>query len=235
MLLGLAEAARVLTDSAEGAAAVLLGFAVLRGFRVRIPVLHFIRDAFLDLDQHTRVVSYDDEPLILVDAHDREQGYLDKAAAHSGAGVLHRAFSVFLFDGSGRVLMQKRAAGKRLWPGFWSNACCSHPRRGEQTEDAVHRRLLEELNIEAELSYLFKFEYASQYDEDGAEHELCWVYAGRISSLPSINLTEMSDVCFQTRDQIDRSIQEQPDSLTPWFKIEWAHIKKDHSQWLSAS
>lgn len=188
----------------------------------------------MDLDQHSRVVSFDDEPLILVDANDQQLGYLDKASAHRGAGILHRAFSIFLFDPSGRTLMQRRAAAKRLWPNFWSNACCSHPRRNEHIDQAVHRRLLEELNLAADLSYLFKFEYAAQYDDGGGEHELCSVFAGRVAALPSINRNEMSEVCFQTTEQIDRRIAERPETLTPWFKIEWAYIKNDFSQWLMA-
>jgi isopentenyl-diphosphate delta-isomerase type 1 len=125
------------------------------------------------------VVSFDDEPLILVDAEDREVGFMQKAEAHVGAGSLHRAFSLFVFDAQSRLLLQQRAAGKRLWGGYWSNTCCSHPRRGETMDTAIHRRLREELGMDCELGYLFKFQYQAQFDADGAEHELCWVYAGR--------------------------------------------------------
>ena len=91
-----------------------------------------------------RIVSSEAEELILVDGEDNETGYLSKAACHDGDGVLHRAFSLFLFDSAGRLLLQQRAATKRLWPGFWSNSCCSHPRRGESMEVATSRRLRDE-------------------------------------------------------------------------------------------
>ena len=94
-------------------------------------------------------VSFDDEPLIVVDEDNNVLGYQPKADVHAGDGILHRAFSVFLFDDEGRVLIQKRAASKPLWPGFWANACCSHPRRGETEAEAAVRRITEELGIEA--------------------------------------------------------------------------------------
>ena len=86
------------------------------------------------MDNVNRVVSSEAEELILVDEHDREQGYLSKAACHDGSGILHRAFSAFLFNAAGKVLLQQRAGLKRLWPGYWSNSCCSHPRRGESMQ-----------------------------------------------------------------------------------------------------
>ncbi|HVS02847.1 MAG TPA: isopentenyl-diphosphate delta-isomerase, partial [Thermoanaerobaculia bacterium] len=94
-------------------------------------------------------VSFANEELILVDEDDREVGHLSKAEAHAGEGVLHRAFSVLLFDRRGNLLLQRRAGGKQLWPGYWSNSCCSHPRRGESMEVATRRRLAEELGVDA--------------------------------------------------------------------------------------
>ena len=132
------------------------------------------------MEPNNRVVSSDDELLILVDREDREIGFLAKADAHRGRGTLHRAFSLFVFNPAGHLLLQQRTGGKRLWPGYWSNTCCSHPRRGEKMDIAVRRRLQEELGLRAELGFLFKFRYQAQYDAQGAEHELCWVYAGRI-------------------------------------------------------
>ena len=130
-------------------------------------------------EPNNRVVSSDDEQLILVDSDDREIGFLAKADAHRGRGTLHRAFSLFVFNPAGELLLQQRAEGKRLWPGYWSNTCCSHPRCGEKMDNAVRRRLQEELGMSAELEFLFKFRYQAQYDDQGAEHELCWVYAGQ--------------------------------------------------------
>ena len=126
-----------------------------------------------------RVVSSEQEELILVDENDREIGSLDKAACHDGTGVLHRAFSLFIFNPRGELLLQQRSRTKRLWPLYWSNSCCSHPRRGETMEEATARRLEDELHIAAELEFVYKFAYQARFDATGAENELCWVYLGR--------------------------------------------------------
>jgi isopentenyl-diphosphate Delta-isomerase len=180
------------------------------------------------------VVSFDDEPLVLVDEQDREIGFLDKASAHAGQGVLHRAFSLFIFNSRGELLLQQRALGKRLWPGYWSNTCCSHPRRGETVDTAIHRRLREELGMRSVLHYLFKFEYQAQFDADGAEHELCWVYAGRSDELPTVNVNEISALRYIAPDALDAEMAARPEAFTPWFKIEWERIRREHKQFLAA-
>src|SRR5262249_42467292 len=114
-------------------------------------------------------VSFEDEALILVNDADEEVGFATKQSCHDGEGLLHRAFSVFLFSPTGDVLLQQRSVQKRLWPGVWSNTCCSHPRRGETLDDAVRRRLREELTLEAPVQFLFKFQYHARYDGWGAE------------------------------------------------------------------
>jgi len=106
-----------------------------------------------------RNVSSEREELILVDADDNETGFGTKADCHDGEGVLHRAFSLFLFNAEGELLLQQRGSQKRLWPGFWSNSCCSHPRRGETMPVATLRRLSDELNISAQLEYIYQFCY----------------------------------------------------------------------------
>lgn len=179
------------------------------------------------------VVSFDDEPLILVDTEDREIGHLSKAAAHRGSGRLHRAFSLFVFDPRGHLLLQRRAAGKRLWPGYWSNTCCSHPRRGESIDDAIHRRLQEELQLQCPLAFLFKFRYQAQFDEQGAENELCSVFAGRSHDQPALNPNEVSELRYVAPDALDHEIQARPQDYTPWFKIEWARIRRDHGALLA--
>ena len=178
----------------------------------------------------TDVVSFDDEPLILVDEDDREIGFIDKASAHVGQGVLHRAFSLFVFNPQGKLLLQQRAPGKRLWPGFWSNTCCSHPRRGETLDKAIHRRLNEELGLQCPLQYLFKFEYQAQFDAEGAEHELCWVYAGRSADMPTVNVNEISALRYISPDALDAEIAARPQTFTPWFKIEWERLRREHLQ-----
>jgi isopentenyl-diphosphate delta-isomerase len=170
------------------------------------------------------VVSSDEEQLILVDNDDREIGFLAKADAHIGRGTLHRAFSLFVLNPAGELLLQRRANGKRLWPGYWSNSCCSHPRRGEKMDHAIRRRLHEELGMTAQLEFLFKFQYQAQYDAQFAEHELCWVYAGCSAELPRANVHEIAAWRYVTPHELQSEIDCKPETFTPWFKIEWARI-----------
>src|ERR1700734_723325 len=128
----------------------------------------------------------DSDALILVDEADRRLGHLSKELCHEGQGVLHRAFSLLIFNGRGELLIQQRAASKRLWPLYWSNSCCSHPRGAETMDAAIQRRLGEELGLTCPLHFLFKFQYQAQFDETGAENELCSVFIGR--STDSLNI-----------------------------------------------
>lgn len=180
------------------------------------------------------IVSFDDETLILVDAADREIGHLDKASAHDGEGVLHRAFSLFIFNSRGELLLQQRTADKRLWPGFWANSCCSHPRRGETIEEAIHRRLREELGLACELEFLFKFQYQARYGEAGSEHELCHVFAGRSDVPPRVNITEIAAVRWISPAALEQEIERHPGHFTPWLRIEWQRLRREHADWLAA-
>jgi len=182
-----------------------------------------------------RVVSSDAESLILVDEHDRELGILSKGECHDGDGLLHRAFSVFLFDEKGRLLIQQRAAGKRLWPGYWANSCCSHPRAGEDMAEATQRRIEEELGLRVELEFIYKFRYQARYSEEGSEHELCWVHLGRIrSSQPRPNPSEIADWKFLSASEID-TLMTTPDApVAPWFRMEWTTLRTRHAERLAA-
>jgi isopentenyl-diphosphate delta-isomerase len=173
------------------------------------------------------VVSFDSEELILVDPQDHEIGYRSKAQCHDGDGVLHRAFSLFVFDRRGRVLLQQRSAQKRLWPLYWSNSCCSHPRRGESVEQAAHRRLYQELRLRADLRFLYKFTYHATYEDLGAEHELCWVYAGTTSDEVRANANEIAACRFITPAALDAELAAAPERFTPWLKLEWNRIRRD--------
>lgn len=183
-----------------------------------------------NLEPHNRVVSSDNEQLILVDSEDHEVGFLAKADAHLGRGTLHRAFSVFVSNPAGELLMQQRAKSKPLWPGYWSNTCCSHPRFGETVGDAARRRLQEELGLRAELEFLFKFQYQAQYDGQSAEHELCWVYAGRSAERPRANVHEVAAWRYVTPKALCAEIACAPETFTPWFKLEWERLLCDHPQ-----
>lgn len=186
------------------------------------------------MDNVNRVVSSEAEELILVDEHDHEQGHLSKAACHDGAGILHRAFSAFLFDPAGELLLQQRADSKRLWAGYWSNSCCSHPRRGESMAEATERRLAEELNIAAELDFVYKFRYQASYGELGAEHELCHVFLGRIGAEVRANAEEVAATRFVSAAALNTELAERPERFTPWFKLEWSTLTGEYSDLLDA-
>lgn len=183
----------------------------------------------LDQAGPARVVSSDREELILVDENDRELGTLSKGACHDGHGVLHRAFSVFLFDGSGRLLIQQRAAEKRLWPLFWANSCCSHPRAGEVMAEATVRRTREELGVAGTLEFVYKFTYQANYGELGAEHELCWVYIGRTrADEVRPNPSEIAGWRFLEPAQVDALVADEDADVAPWFRMEWRELRRSH-------
>ena len=176
-----------------------------------------------------RIVSSDNEKLILVDQDDREIGSLDKAACHHGAGVLHRAFSLFIFDAAGELLLQQRSTSKRLWPLYWSNSCCSHPRLGETMDEATSRRLREELGIEAELEFVYKFAYEARFDASGSENELCWVYLGRTDRRIAPNKSEIAATRAISAERLQRELEKNPRDFTPWFKLEWQRLGENHA------
>ncbi len=181
------------------------------------------------MDDEHRIVSSEAEELILVDEHDNETGYLSKSACHDGDGVLHRAFSVFLFDADGRLLLQRRADGKRLWPGYWSNSCCSHPRRGESLAVATARRLEDELNVSAELEFVYKFRYHADFGDAGAECELCHVFVGRVDADVTPNEHEISAVRLIALADVDAALAAGTERFTPWFEMEWHTLRTQHA------
>lgn len=183
-----------------------------------------------------RVVSSESESLILVDENDNRIGTLSKGECHDGDGILHRAFSVFLFDEHGRLLIQQRAGDKRLWPLYWANSCCSHPRAGEDMEQATGRRILEELGVSTDLHFVYKFRYQVNYRDLGAEHELCWVYVGRIpASGVRPNPAEVNDWRFVPPEQVDALIEDDSAYVAPWFRMEWRELRKHYWEVLLAN
>jgi isopentenyl-diphosphate delta-isomerase len=149
------------------------------------------------------VVSFEDEPLILVDSDDNILGYKNKKDCHDGDGILHRAFSIFIFNDDGELLLQQRSEQKRLWPMFWANTCCSHPRRGEETPDAANRRLQEELGLKASLSY-------------------------RSNDSALLNKNEINELRYVSPEVLDQEMETSPEKFTPWLKLEWACLRRDH-------
>jgi isopentenyl-diphosphate delta-isomerase len=181
------------------------------------------------------VVSNASEELILVDEFDREIGFKAKTDCHMGKGVLHRAFSIFVFNSNNELLLQQRSPSKMLWPGFWSNTCCSHPRRGESMDEAVRRRLKQELGFDCQLEYLYKFKYQAQYGVVGAEHELCAVYFGRYDGPVDVNDNEIAAWRYVGVEALERELAAAPETFTPWFKMEWVHIKANYLDGMLAS
>jgi isopentenyl-diphosphate delta-isomerase len=177
----------------------------------------------------TGATPVDLEPLILVDAADREIGHLDRAQCHAGSGILHRAFSLLIFNPNGELLLQQRSASKRLWPLYWSNSCCSHPRRSESMQAAVHRRLQEELGVSCALQFLFKFQYQAQFDAAGAEHELCSVFIGRSTAALRINRAEIHAVRWLKPETLQAEMRgPEAHKFTPWFRLEWERVWGEH-------
>ena len=179
-------------------------------------------------DAH-RTVSSESEELILVDADDKETGYGTKADCHDGKGVLHRAFSLFLFNSAGELLLQRRGSQKRLWPGFWSNSCCSHPRRGETLLVATQRRLHDELNTSAELEHVYRFCYQAEFGDAGSENESCHVFLGRLDGDVRPNASEIESVRYVSAGKLDEELAEHPEQFTPWFRKEWQTLREDHA------
>ncbi len=168
-----------------------------------------------------------EEFVILVDTDDKEMGTMEKMKAHY-EGALHRAFSVFLFDFDGRVLLQRRALTKYHSGGLWTNACCSHPRQGETTEAAVHRRLMEELGVDCAVSEVHQFLYRAKLDKDMIEHELDHVFTGKFDSdeIP-FNPSEVDSIRWMYFDDLKKDITENPENYTVWFQIIMKNITKE--------
>jgi isopentenyl-diphosphate delta-isomerase len=167
-----------------------------------------------------------DVEVILVDALDRETGRAAKRRAHAGDGMLHRAISLYLFDDRGRVLLQRRASAKPLWPGGWSNACCTHPRPGESALDACRRRAREELGVDVEPSFAFRYSYAAAYRDVGIEREVCHVFTGSISDASlACDPSEVASTEWRDAVEVLDAIERDPDAYTPWFRIAFRRLR----------
>lgn len=158
------------------------------------------------------------EHVILVDPRDNELGTMDKMEAHK-KGVLHRAFSILLFDSSGKVLLQKRSARKYHSSGLWTNTCCSHPLPGESLEQATRRRLKEEMGIDVQPTFSYSFIYKAELDHGLIEHELDHVFTGMFGGKPVINEKEVADWKFVDLQWLKEDIGAHPEDYTVWFKL----------------
>ncbi|QRR00968.1 isopentenyl-diphosphate Delta-isomerase [Dyadobacter sandarakinus] len=158
------------------------------------------------------------DQVVLVNEEDEAIGLMPKLEAHQ-KGVLHRAFSVFVFNSKGEMLLQRRAFGKYHSEGLWSNTCCSHPLDGETTYLGAVRRLREEMGITAELNFLFTFQYRASLENGLTEHELDHVFWGVTDDLPELNPEEASDFRYLTTSEIRADVAANPGAYTEWFKI----------------
>ena len=156
--------------------------------------------------------------VILVNEKDEELGVREKLQAHLD-GVLHRAFSIFLFNDDGALLLQQRHPNKYHSGGLWSNTCCSHPRPGELVEAAAHRRLREEMGVACDLRRLFEFVYRSKFEHELYEHEYDHVFVGRYNGVPAPNRAEVASWRWTEAEALRKDVADRPDRYTYWLRL----------------
>lgn len=159
-----------------------------------------------------------EEFVVLIDEKDTPLGLMEKQEAHV-AGLLHRAFSVFVFNSKNELLLQQRADEKYHSPGLWTNSCCSHPRENELYEEAAHRRLNEELGFDCEIEEKFHFIYKAELGENLFEHELDRVFVGYYEGEMKINPEEVKAVKWIPMEELISDMKDHPENYTAWFKI----------------
>ena len=163
--------------------------------------------------------------LILVDEHDVPLGTVEKMEAHEKA-LLHRAFSVFIFNSKGEMLLQQRAISKYHSGGLWTNACCSHPYFGEDTLAAAEKRLQEEMGFTTPLTKAFEFVYKAPFDNGLTEHEYDHVFTGTYNGAIVPDTNEVADYCFKSVHEIKALLQQHPEQYTVWFKIAFPKMEE---------
>lgn len=159
-----------------------------------------------------------EELVILVDENDRQVGLMPKMEAHEKA-LLHRAFSVFVFNDQNQLMIQRRAAHKYHSPGLWTNTCCSHQREGETNIEAGKRRLMEEMGFTTSLTENISFIYKAPFDNGLTEHEYDYILLGDYNDEPNINPDEVSEWKWMSLEDIENDMKVHPEQYTEWFKI----------------
>jgi len=158
------------------------------------------------------------EYVVLVDTNDNAIGTMEKQQAHL-EGVLHRAFSIFIFNSENKLLLQKRASSKYHCGGLWTNTCCSHPRDNEIILDAAARRLQEEMGMHCELKPIFSFVYKAEFENGLTEHEYDHVFIGQSDQIPKLDKEEVEDYRYISLEELHTEIKVSPQNFTPWFLI----------------
>jgi len=159
-----------------------------------------------------------EERVILVDENDNEIDTQEKLSAHR-EGTLHRAFSLFVFNSRGRLLLHKRAAGKYHSGSLWTNTCCSHPRPQERIEDAVHRKLLSEMGFDCNIKEVFHFIYKIQFENQLFEHELDHVFLGMYEGDPNANPDEVEDWKWVDPEELRKDMDANPEIYAYWLRV----------------
>ena len=170
-----------------------------------------------------------EDKVILVDSNDNQIGLMPKLEAHK-KGVLHRAFSVFIFNNDGELMLQRRALTKYHSPGLWTNTCCSHQRDGETNIISGKRRLNEEMGFSTELFKKTSFIYRAKFDNGLTEHEFDHVLVGSYNHSPIINPNEVDSWKWMSMDNVKKDIKDHPENYTAWFKIIFEKYYKYISQ-----
>ena len=165
------------------------------------------------------------QEVVLVNERDESLGTMEKIDAHR-KGLLHRAFSVFIFNSKGEMLLQQRARNKYHSGGLWTNACCSHPGAGEEVATAAGRRLMEEMGFSVSLEKIFDFIYRSEMENGLTEHEFDHVYVGFYEGGIRPDKDEVQDYCYKNMDAIRESLQSHPAHYTAWFHIAFPRVEK---------
>jgi isopentenyl-diphosphate delta-isomerase len=163
------------------------------------------------------------EQVILVDKNDTSTGTMEKMEAHRQA-ILHRAFSVFIFNSKGEMLLQQRAPGKYHSGGLWTNSCCSHPRPGEDTLQAASRRLREEMGFETPLKKVFDFVYKTNFENGLSEHEFDHVFVGQYDGKVNPDSAEVNNYAYRPMKSIAELLQTNPELFTAWFRIAFPKV-----------
>jgi len=165
------------------------------------------------------------EKVILVDRMDNPTGEIEKLEAHEKA-LLHRAFSIFIFNEKNELMLQQRALTKYHSPGLWTNTCCSHPRPGETLEEASHRRLVEEMGFDCKVEKIFDFIYKAELDKGLTEHEFDHVFFGRFNDYPAVNPAEVADWKWMSMNDIESDMLANPEYYTVWFRIAFDRVNE---------
>lgn len=165
------------------------------------------------------------EQVILVDTNDTSCGLMEKMEAHK-KGILHRAFSIFIFNSNNELLLQQRAFSKYHTPGLWTNTCCSHPRNHETTKQAAKRRLMEEMGMKCDFDEVFSFIYKSEVGQGLIEHEFDHVFIGKSDITPQINPDEVNNWRYDSMKNIRYELITNPQEYTIWFRIAFDRIDK---------